>query len=120
MFEWLIKLLGGYTALEYNNLDAALESWRARVLGAESNAELVKGLLTQERERSERLMDHIIHPRPEGPRSEITAPNMQPIGNTISSWPRIRRKLEFEHRVKEEIPTKEEVQSSAFPSEARK
>lgn len=106
MFDPIIVALGGFTQRDKANWDQIQESWRTRCLAAETTVELVKEILTRERERSQRLEDRLF---PNNKPQQQQPPNMEPVGQSVSSWPRIRRELEKEHRVKQnaQVPREE-------------
>jgi hypothetical protein len=106
MFDWLIVLLGGYSKRERAAQDQILESWRSRCLAAETTVALVKEILVREQERTERLMN------PTRPNTELHPPEMQPVGTSRSSWPRMRRELEKRDRMKDTAPDNAEVRSN--------
>lgn len=87
----IIKALGGYTKLEYENLDKTLESWRTRCTASETTVELFKDIVSRERERSDKIMERLF---PDKSQQQQQPPEMKPVGNSVSSWPRIRRELE--------------------------
>lgn len=97
MLDSIITALGGFTERDHENWDKITESWRARCLAAETTVELVKEILTRERERSQRLEDRLF---PNNKPQQQAPPNMEPVGQSVSSWPRIRRELERQHQVK--------------------
>jgi hypothetical protein len=106
MFNWLIIALGGYTERDKTSWEVISNSWRDRCLAAETTVELFKDIVQRERARSDKIESDL---RERMFPSETKPPNMKPIGNTISSWPRIKRELERQNRNPNSIPTKEEV-----------
>jgi hypothetical protein len=104
--DWLIKLFGGYTKGEMALHESVVESWRARCIAAETTVQLFKEIMTRDQERYEKLLEGRSKYVPQSP------PELKPVGNSISSWPRIKRELEKQHRVNEETPTKAEVENS--------
>ena len=98
---------GWYSRVEYQLLETQLLSWRERAIAAETTVELVKEILTREQKAREKLEETLFQARP-----QESAPEMKPVGNTLSSWPRIRREMEKMHRANEGTPTKGEVESS--------
>lgn len=114
MFDWLITALGGFTKREHVEWDKLLESWRARCLAAETTVELMKEILTRERERSEKLTEKLMGPKID--LSNIKPPDMRPVGQSVSSWPRIRRELERQHAGISREETKETVRSKVGDS----
>jgi hypothetical protein len=112
MFDWLIIILGGRTKREAAMQDAIVENWRARCLAAETTVELVKEILTREQEARTRMEEDLkdrLYPR------HITPPEMQPVGQSRSSWPKMRRELEKQHRVNDNA----EVSREKIESEIR-
>lgn len=113
--NWLVKFFGGYTKLEYDSAAALAESWRTRAIAAETTVELVKEILQKERERTDKIQSDLygrLHPN-----QQQVPPEMKPLGNGRTSWPRIKRNLEREHRVSGAVPTKEEVHAEGFGRE---
>lgn len=109
MFDTIIKALGGYTESEYKILDSTCEAWRGRCVASETTVELVKEILTRERERSQRLEERLF---PNSKPQQQQPPNMEPVGQSVSSWPRIKRELEKEHRVKDAQISREEIEKA--------
>jgi hypothetical protein len=109
VFDFLIRALGGFTEREVSDREAG---WRARALAAEATVELFKDIVKRERDRSDKIENDIrerMYPRHQ---EQQQPPNMKPIGNTISSWPRIKRELERQNRAPNETPSKSEVENS--------
>lgn len=99
MIDKIIKFLGGYTKYEYDLLASTTEGWRGRATAAETSVQLFNEIMTRERERAQRLEDKLSDIA-RGPQSQPQeAPRMQPVGNSVSSWPKIRREMEKMHRV---------------------
>ena len=96
----LIKFFGGYTELE-------LEGWRARAIASETTVTLITEVLTREREARAKLEERVF-PTPM-PRSQEGPPDMKPLGNSVSSWPRIRRELEKRNRVNDNAEVSRET-----------
>jgi hypothetical protein len=105
--DFLVKFFGGYTKLEYDNLNASIESWRARSIAAETTVELFKEIVTRERERSDKIERDIMERA-----GTIKPPEMKPVGNSVSSWPRIRRELEKQNRVKDAEVSRAEIEKT--------
>jgi hypothetical protein len=105
--RWLVNLVAGQ---EIAALDKQVEAWRGRALSAETTVELVKEILKREQERGERLTSELsdrIRPQ------SIKPPDMKPVGQSISSWPRIKRELEKQNRVKENAEvSREEIEKT--------
>jgi hypothetical protein len=103
-------MFGGYTKLEYDNLAATIDGWRSRALASETTVELVKGILAKEQERSAKLTESLYN-RVITPAHPTNPPDMKPVGNTLSSWPRMKRELEKKHRVKDNAEvSREEIE----------
>lgn len=103
MTNWLIRALGGVPKHDYDMLNAMLEGWRGRAIAAETSVSLFKEIMTRDKE--------IVAQNAENARALMQnpiPPNMQPVGNTISSWPRIRREMERQHRAKSDGSSVEE------------
>lgn len=94
MLDAIIKLLGGYTRHEYELQNTSLDGWRNRAISAETSVQLFNEILSRERESRTRLEEYLSGPK----HQDQQAPNMKPVGNTMSSWPRIRRELEKRDR----------------------
>lgn len=90
MFETIIRALGGFTNHEHELLRLEADSWRTRAIAAETTVALFKEIMQRREEAVPRYKE------PENPQP----PNMKPVGNTLSSWPRIKRELEKNDRVK--------------------
>lgn len=110
MFDWLIVALGGYTEADKGNWDTIVDSWRARCIAAETSVELFKEIMTRERERSEKLEEKLVGAHPNSENQQ--PPNLNPVGDRrLSSWPRIRRELEKQSRVKDNAEvSREEIE----------
>ena len=97
MFSLIIRALGGFTKSEFDIQQASLEGWRARAIAAETTVTLFKEIMTRESDRIKILEEQLT--KPQSQTSE--APNLDPVGDRrLSSWPRIRRELEKQNRVK--------------------
>lgn len=108
MRDFIIKFLGGRTSHEYEMEHASLESWRQRAIAAETTVELVKEIMARESDRAKRLEERLLGDN--HPQQPQEAPPFNPVGEKrLSSWPRIRRELERQNRVKEnaEVPREE-------------
>jgi serine/threonine protein kinase HipA of HipAB toxin-antitoxin module len=74
-----------------------IDAWRSRAIAAETTVHLLTEILQRERESRARLEDKLTPKLAEhsGP------PELKPVGQSVSSWPRIRRELEKQHKVNE-------------------
>jgi hypothetical protein len=112
MFDWLIVALGGHTKSERELHSQLVDNWRVRCLAAETTVELVKEILQKERERGERLMSQQV-----ASERGVRPPEMKPVGNSVSSWPRIKRELERLNRVNDNAEISREEIEKAIRSE---
>ena len=100
LFNFLIKALGGRTEHEYELAKTTADSWRTRAIAAETTVELFRDIVARERERSDRVEERLTGQKA-APQPIQTGEPMQPLGSDKrSSWPRIRRELEREDRMK--------------------
>jgi hypothetical protein len=91
-------------------LEGQVDAWRGRALAAETTVELIKEVLKREQDLREKLQTELVtEMRPQS----VKPPEMKPVGNTVSSWPRIRRELERRERVKEDAEvSREEIEKT--------
>lgn len=102
MMDSLIKMLGGFTNHEYELLKVSEEAWRTRAIASETTVALFKEIMTRDQAR----LDQMTNARMPGQ----APPEFKPVGDKqLSSWPRIRRELEKQNRVKPgaEVPREE-------------
>ena len=108
MINWIVKFFGGYTQLEYDLQAQLIESWTRRALASETTVELVKEILAKERERTDKIQSDLydrLHPN-----QHQTPPEIKPLGNGRTSWPRIKRQLEKQNRVPDAEVSREEIE----------
>jgi hypothetical protein len=108
-------MLGGYTESDKANWDQIVESWRARSIASETTVELVKEIMQKERERGDRLINELRDNFK--PSKDMRPPDMKPVGNSVSSWPRIKRELERQSRVNDNAEISREEIEKAIRSE---
>ena len=107
--NWLIKFLGGHTKDEMERLSLVSDSWRTRATAAETTVALFKEIMTRERDRADKLLDERLAGESRRFDEPHAPPSMKPVGNSVSSWPRIKRELEKEHRVNDQGKSHAEV-----------
>lgn len=112
MLDILIHALGGHTKHEMEKMALTCDAWRTRATASETTVELFKEIMTRERERSEKLEKQIFGDGSKTQKQD--PPTMNPVGqNKVSSWPRIRRELENQHRVKNNAQvSREEIEKT--------
>lgn len=117
MRRWLIKFLGCRTQDEFQALDIQLEVWRGRAIAAETSVALFKEIMERDAKRMEKLEEKYTGGYLRQGMANPQPPGDKPLGNGIASWPRIKRQMERDHRVKEGPPTKEEVHAQISGSQ---
>lgn len=109
MIDAIIKFLGGYTKHEIDLLNTSLDGWRGRAISAETSVQLFNEILSRERDSRARLEEYLKPPQS----AAQEAPQMKPVGNSVSSWPRIRKELERQHRVNDHAGvSREEIEKT--------
>lgn len=98
MLNTIIKFLGGFTKEEKAIVDQLMESWRARAIASENSVALFKEIMTRDQQRYEKLEEKLFG---RAKFERVEPPDMQPVGQSVSSWPRIKRELEKQSRVNE-------------------
>jgi hypothetical protein len=98
MLNTIIKFLGGFTKEEKAIVDQLMESWRARAIASENSVALFKEIMTRDNQRYEKLEEKLMGRARYEPQDP---PKMEPVGQSVSSWPRIKRELEKQSRVNE-------------------
>ena len=116
--KWLIKVLGGYTKDDLEKMSLTVDAWRTRAIAAETTSDLYKDILQREREQIE-IIRNSIQDRMQQRTSNVQPPEMEPLGNGRTSWPRIRRELERRDQVRSNPPTKEEVHAEISREETQ-
>lgn len=92
--DWLIKALGGIPRHEMELQKVVEESWRQRAIAAETTVTLFKEIMTRDQARLDNMLEKKQQP-------QQMPPDLKPLGDRrMSSWPRIRRELENQNRVR--------------------
>ena len=107
MFDFLIRALGGAPKHDWDLLNVTCESWRARAIAAETTVELFKEIMS----RDKAMSANNAMPAKELEEQRFP-PDLKPLGDRrVSSWPRIKRELERQNRVKQDAQiSREEIE----------
>ena len=107
MFDFLIRALGGAPKHDWDLLNVTCDGWRSRAIAAETTVELFKEIMSRDKASARENAA-----REKEPDEPSFPPDLKPLGDRrVSSWPRIKRELERQNRVKQDAQiSREEIE----------